>query len=307
MIVIFIVTFITFMFLHMIPGDPVIYMLGTHATQEQIEALTKELQLDRHFIIQYGYWLSNTLQGDFGKSIVYGDYAFDLIAKRLPATIYIGIFSLIIAVVFGIAAGIISAVTRGSILDQIITLLANIGVAVPTFWLGIMGIYLFGLKLGWLPTWGYTSPFDDFWLSIRQLIMPAITLAVIPLAMMTRQTRSSMLEVLHQDYIRTARAKGLVERLVITRHALINALILIITLIGLQIASLLSGSVLVETVFNIPGMGRLLVNAVLSRDFIVVQACVFIIAVFVAVVNLATDISYGLLDPRIRQTMSYER
>ncbi len=251
--------------------------------------------------MQYYYWLGGICRGNLGRSLVYKEDVSALIGKRLPVTVHLGLVSLFISVSLGITAGIVSAVTRGSFLDQLITLLANVGVAIPTFWLGIMGIYFFGLKLGWLPIWGYTSPFQNFWLSTRQLVMPAVCLAVVPLAMMTRQSRSSMLEVIRQDYIRTARSKGLKERAVIMRHALKNALILIITLIGLQVASLFSGSVLVETVFNIPGVGRLLVNAVFSKDFVVVQACVLVVAALVAVVNLATDIAYGWLDPRMRQ------
>ena len=302
LVVIFVVTFITFMFLQLIPGDPVLYMLGLEATQEQIDALTRELHLDRPALVQYYHWLGGLFRGDLGRSLVYKEDVSDLIAGRLPVTIHLGLVSLLISVTLGIMAGIVSAVTRGSFLDQLITLMANVGVAVPTFWLGIMGIYLFGLKLGWLPIWGYTSPFENFWLSTRQLVMPALSLAVVPLAMMTRQSRSSMLEVVRQDYIRTARSKGLREGVIVMRHALKNALILIVTLIGLQVASLFSGSVLVETVFNIPGIGRLLVNAIFSKDFVVVQACVLVVAVLVAVVNLLTDIAYGWLDPRIRQS-----
>jgi peptide/nickel transport system permease protein len=223
-----------------------------------------------------------------------------LIANRLPITLHLAILALIFSVTFGIMAGIISAVTRGTFLDQFITVLANIGVAVPIFWLGIMGVYLFGLKLGWLPIQGYTSPIENFWLNTRQLVMPAFCMALIPLAVITRLSRSSMLEVMSQDYIRTARAKGLMERVVIMKHALKNALIPVVTILGLQVASLFGGSVLVETVFNIPGMGRLLVRAVLDKDFVIVQACLLVIAVVVAVANLVVDISYSWLDPRIR-------
>ena len=207
---------------------------------------------------------------------------------------------MIISSVFGISAGIISAVKRGSILDQALSVLANGAVAIPVFWLGILGIYLFGLKLGWLPIQGYTSPFDDFWESAQKIVMPVICMSLPTLALMTRQTRSSMLEVVSQDYVRTAWSKGLTEIQVILRHTLKNALIPIVTLLGLGLPNLVAGSVLVETVFNIPGMGRLLVTGVLDKDFIIVQASVLIIAVVITIGNLLVDISYGVLDPRIR-------
>jgi len=299
-IVILIVSFISFMFLQMIPGDPVLTILGDEATKEQIDALRAELWLDRPVMVQYGHWLGNALQADFGKSVMYREDVTALIAKRLPKTFHIASFAFVSAILFGVTAGVISAVTRGSFLDQFLTVLANIGIAIPVFWLGIMGIYLFGLKLGWLPIQGYTSPFDDFWLSTRKLIMPIICMAVIPVSVMARQSRSSMLEVIRQDYMRTARAKGLIERVIIIRHALKNALIPIVTLLGLRIRTLIGGSVVTETVFNIPGMGRLLVHSVFDKDFVVVQSVVLVYALVVSIANLIVDISYGWLDPRIR-------
>jgi peptide/nickel transport system permease protein len=218
----------------------------------------------------------------------------------LPVTVYLGLLALILSILAGIPAGIISAVRRGKIIDSIITVIANIGMAVPIFWLGILGIYLFAYKLGWLPVMGYTSPFENFWLSIKQAIMPVICLTVVPLATITRQTRSSMLEVIHQDYIRTARSKGLMEKAVIVKHALKNAIIPVVTLLGLQARYLVGGSILVETIFNIPGMGRLMVSSVFDRDIPVVQGCIIIIAIAIILANLIIDLSYGYLDPRIR-------
>jgi peptide/nickel transport system permease protein len=182
----------------------------------------------------------------------------------------------------------------------VVTLLANIGITLPAFWVGIILIYLLALKLGWLPVYGYTSPFKDFWLSTRQIIMPVICLALFPIASVCRQTRSSMLEVVHQDYIRTAWSKGLPERLIILRHALKNGLIPVITVFGLHVAVIIGGSVLIETVFNISGIGRLITQAIMQQDFQVVQACILIIAVMIVLANLAVDISYGWFDPRIR-------
>jgi len=299
-IVLVLVSLIAFSLMHIIPGDPALIMLGNEATQAQIDALRQELWLDRPLLAQYGHWLTNVLRGDFGTSIYYHDSVTKLIATRLPITFHLGLIAFILSTLISIPAGVISAVRRGSFLDSLITVSANIAMAVPIFWLGILGIYLFALKLGWLPVQGYTSPFDNFWLNTRQLVMPAVCLAVVPLASLARQTRSSMLEVIRQDYIRTARSKGLRESAVITGHALKNAIIPVITLLGLQVRNLVGGSVLVETVFNIPGMGRLLVQGVFNKDFIVVQASIMVVAIVVALANLAVDISYGHFDPRIR-------
>jgi len=298
--VLILVSFIAFSLLHITPGDPVVTMLGTEATQEQIDTLRHELWLDRTLIVQYMHWFTNILQGDFGKSITYRESVASLIATRLPVTFHLGLIALILSTLISIPAGVISAVKRGSLLDQLITVSANLGMAVPLFWLGILGIYFFALKLGWLPVQGYTSPFDNFWLNTKQVIMPAICLAVMPLASLARQSRSSMLEVIRQDYIRTARSKGLKERAVITGHALKNGIIPVVTLLGIQLRNLVGGSVLVETVFNIPGMGSFMVRAVFNKDFLIVQGCIMVIAAVVALANLVVDISYGYFDPRIR-------
>jgi peptide/nickel transport system permease protein len=298
--VLILVSFIAFSLLHIIPGDPVVTMLGTEASQAQIDMLRHELWLDRPLIVQYLHWFINMVQGDFGKSITYRESVAGLITSRLPVTFHLGFLALIISTLISIPAGVLSAVRRGSLLDSVITVMANIGMAVPLFWLGIIGIYLFALKLGWLPVQGYASPFSNFWLNTKQIIMPALCLAVVPLASLARQARSSMLEVIRQDYIRTARSKGLKERKVITGHALKNAIIPIVTLLGVQLRNLVGGSVLVETVFNIPGMGSFMVRAVFNKDFLIVQGCIMMIALVVALANLAVDISYGYFDPRIR-------
>jgi peptide/nickel transport system permease protein len=299
-VVLVIVSFIAFSVLHLLPGDPALTMLGIEATTEQIEALREELGLNKPLVIQYVHWFGNVLQGDLGRSIFYRESVAQIIAARLPATFFLGMLALIFSVLLSIPAGVISAVRRGGFLDSLTSLIANVGVAVPVFWLGILGIYFFALHLGWLPVYGYTSPFDDFWLSIKKAVMPVVCLSVLPLAVWTRQTRSSMLEVIREDYIRTARSKGLKEGTVITRHALKNAIIPVITLLGLQVRNLVGGSVLVETVFNIPGMGRLLVTSVLGKDFPVVQGCILVIALVVALANLVVDISYGYFNPRTR-------
>ncbi len=300
-IVVFIVSLISFLLLQLVPGgDPVRAMLGLDATQEQVDAMRQEMWLDRPIIVQYFHWAVNAFKGDFGKSLRYRENVVSLVKQRLPITFHLAFLALLIASIIGVTGGVICAIRRGSVLDQVISVLSNGAVAVPIFWLGILGIYVFSLTLGWLPTNGYTSPFDNFWLSTRKIIMPVICISLPTLALMTRQTRSAMLEVVRQDYVRTAWSKGLTERGVIIKHALKNALIPIVTLLGLGLPNLAGGSVLMETVFNVPGMGRLLVQAVLDKDFVVVQAAVLIIGIIISFVNLAVDISYGLLDPRIR-------
>lgn len=298
--VVILVGFISFSLLHLMPGDPAVIMLGEEASEAQIQALRHELWLDRPFIIQYLRWFANILQGDFGKSIQYRESVITMIAQRLPVTLHIGIIALVLSLFVSIPAGVICAVRRGGLLDSIISISANLGYAIPIFWLGIIGIYYFSLKLGWLPVQGYTSPFVDFWLSTKQIIMPAICLSVVPMATFARQSRSSMLEVIRQDYIRTAYSKGLNEFKIIIKHALKNAIIPVVTLLGVQMRNLVGGSVLVETVFNLPGMGRLLIEAVFNKDFIIVQGCIMVVALIVTFANLAVDISYGYFDPRIR-------
>lgn len=298
--VLLIVTIVSFLLIHITPGDPAAAMLDTNATIEQIRALQKELWLDRPVAVQYVHWLSNALRGNLGVSIMYRDPILDMFADRLSITLYLSAVALLLTVCLGVIAGIICAVRRGGILDQLVSLFANVGVAIPIFWLGILGVYLFGYTLNWLPIQGWISPLDNFTESVKATIMPVILLALPGVAVLARQTRSSMLEVVHQDYIRTAYAKGLTERIVIFRHALKNALIPVVTLMGLQVRILVGGSVLVETVFNIPGMGRLLVAGALNKDFLVVQGGVLLIGLLVCIANLLVDISYGWLDPKFR-------
>jgi peptide/nickel transport system permease protein len=300
LIVLFIITFITFALIQIVPGDPALTILGTNATPEQVNKLRHEMWLDRPLLIQYGHWLDNVFHGNLGESVIFHEEVTELIAKRLPITAYLSILALIISVIPGILAGIIGSIRRGSNIDSLISMFANAGVAIPQFLLGILGIYFFGLQLGWLPMQGFTWPTDDLWLSIKQSIMPVICLAIPGLAVLARQTRSSMLEIIHQDYIRTAFAKGLKEKAVILKHAMKNALIPVVTLIGIQLRFLIGGSVIVENVFGIPGIGRLLVRASFDKDFLIVQGGVLVIGALVCLVNLLVDISYGWIDPRIK-------
>ncbi len=298
--VLFLVSIIVFTILHLLPGDPVTVMLGDEATTDEIEALKEELGLDRPIYIQYFNWIGNIVQLDFGKSIAYSEEVTSLIKERLPRTVLLGFLAFTVSALIGIPAGVIAAIKRGSFVDSAITVTANLGMATPAFWLAIMSVYLFSLQLGWLPVQGYISPLDDFASSVHHMILPVIFLSLTTVASLARQTRSAMLEVIRQDFVRTARSKGQKERIVVYKHALRNALIPLITLLGLELGHLVGGSVIIEKVFNIPGMGTLILNSIFNQDYIVVQSCVMIIAIIITVTNLLVDIAYGYVDPRIR-------
>jgi len=303
-LVIFIVSLAVFLMVRLLPGDPILMYLSQGQLQtfseERIEFIRHEFGLDKPLIVQYGNWVNDVLHGNLGMSLSYHEPVTSILIRRLPVTLHLGLVSFVISIALGIGLGLISALRRGKAADLVVTLVANLGITVPIFWLGILMIYAFGLKLGWLPIFGYTSPFEDFWLNTRQVIMPITCLAIFALGATARQARSSMLEVTRQDYIRTARAKGLSERVIVMRHMLKNGLIPIVTLSGMQFSGILGGAVLIEVVFNIPGMGRLAVDALTTLDFAVLQAVTLVMAIMVALVNLIVDISYGWFDPRIR-------
>ena len=269
-------------------------------SEAQMQALRVEYGLDKPLMIQYFNWLGDVFRGDLGTSIYYHENVGALMLRRFPITLHLGILAFGLEIVLGITMGVLAAVRRGTWIDTVATTLANIGVTIPQFWLGVMLIYLFGLTLGWLPIAGYTSPTEDFWLSAKKVIMPVFCLAITGMAFTARQTRSSMLEVVRQDYIRTAWAKGLGERFIIIRHALKNSLIPVITMLGLGLGMIFGGSVLIETVFAIPGIGRLMVTSIFAQDYVVIQSGTLVISGIVIMVNLLVDISYGWLDPRIR-------
>jgi peptide/nickel transport system permease protein len=303
-VVVILASFLVFGMMHWLPGDPILmYMTSDqyhqHTTAE-IEEMRHEYGLDRPVLVQYGEWLKNVLTGDFGKSIVRGTSVADELSRALPVTIYYGLVAFIFAHLIGVPLGILCAIRRGKWPDTVFTALANIGMTVPVFWLGVMLIYVFCLRLPWLPVGGYTSPFTDLGTSLKQLMLPAFCLALGPLAGCTRQTRSAMLDIIHQDYIRTAWAKGLGERRVVVRHVIKNGILPVVTLGGMAVPMVLGGSVLVENVFNVPGMGRLATTALFTKDYAVVQGVVLVIAIIVVFVNLIVDISYGYLDPRVR-------
>lgn len=300
MLVVLFVSVLVFLIMHLIPGDPVRLMMGIDATQEEVDAVKAELNLDKPLPQQYLLWIQDIAKGDFGVSLVRNTDVGELIRVRFPITLSLAVFEILLGVLFGIILGIISATRRGRASDQIITVLTTTGAGIPVFWIAIILIFLFGLKLRWLPISGYTSPTEDLGEFIKQAILPVICLTLGFLSIMARQTRTNMLEVINQDYIRTARADGLSENRILYRHALKNAMIPIVTVIGLQTRAVLGGSVLVEQVFSIPGVGQLMITSLLNRDYLVVQACVLVLSVMTVIINLLLEIAYGLFDPRIR-------
>jgi peptide/nickel transport system permease protein len=302
--VLILVTFMVFIIMRFLPGDPVLLFVSqdeiSTASEEKIDALRAKFGLDKPIPQQYAYWIWGVLHGDLGESIFFGTTVWEEIGSALPITLHLATMTLILGVLLGVTGGIICAVRRGTWIDTVLTVLANIGITAPSFWIGVLMVYLFGLKLGWLPIQGYTSPFADFWMSTKQSIMPIICLLLFPLAGNMRQGRSAMLEVVRQDFIRTAYAKGLTERAVIIKHAVRNGIVPVVTFIGLGIPNLFGGQVLIETVFNIPGMGRLAVDAIFNHDYAIVQGIILLISILVVLSNLLVDLAYSWIDPRIR-------
>jgi peptide/nickel transport system permease protein len=303
-IVLLVVVVLVFLIMRLLPGDPILTYIGVErlkiTSPEGIEALRHQYGLDKPWPVQFFEWVGGIFRGDWGISIFRKAPVLQLIMARLPITIHLGVLAFLLSIFIGVTAGIVCAVKRGKFIDSAVTVMANLGITVPSFWLGIMMVYLFALYLGLLPVQGYTSPFQNFWLNTKQIIMPVICLSIFGVASSARQTRSSMLEVLSQDYIRTAWSKGLRERAIIIRHALKNSLIPVVTFEGSTLSSIVGGSVLIESVFNIQGMGRLLVDAVFNQDYAIVQGVILIVAFVVLFTNLLVDLSYGWLDPRVR-------
>jgi peptide/nickel transport system permease protein len=303
-LVIFILSLVIFLVIRLLPGDPVLLLVTSdelaQTSEERIAQLRHEFGLDKPLALQYVTWLGQLLKGNFGTSIIHRDNVKAELFRRLPITLHLGLTAFIIGSLIGLVLGILSAIRRGGWLDAFVTLLANLGVAAPPFWLAALLIYLFGIYLNVLPVSGYTSPVSDFWVSSRQAIMPILCLAVFPICSTARQTRSSMLEVICQDYIRTAWSKGLREGIIVTRHALKNALIPVVTIMGVILRYVVGGSVVIEMVFNIPGIGRLAVDSAVAQDYPVVQGIMLVVAAIVVIINLAVDLLYGWLDPRTR-------
>jgi peptide/nickel transport system permease protein len=296
----FFVTVIIFLLQQLLPGDPALVMAGEEKDPAVIEQIRQQYRLDQPLPVQYVFWLKNVLTGNLGESMRLKEPVSTLIAQKFPVTLQLALMALIISLVIGITAGVISAVKKNTTTDYVVNLISLWGISTPNFWLGIMLIFLFSVHLGWLPASGYVSPFEDFWLSIKTTILPAFVLGNSFAAVLMRHTRSAMLQAMSADYVRTARAKGLAEKVVIIKHAMRNALTPVITLGALELGTLLSGAVLTEQVFSIPGFGKLIVDSVFNRDYAVVQGVTLITATTYILLNLAADIAYVFVNPRLR-------
>jgi len=294
------ISVLVFLLVHLIPGDVTQVLLGTQATDQQIETLRRSFGLDRPLPIQYVDWLSHVLQGDFGVSLRTSRPVLPDLVSRFGVTLQLTVVSMVIALAVAIPLGVASAANRGRTSDALSRVLALLGLSIPNFWLGTMLILFVSLVLHWLPPVGFVSLLDNPWLGLQTLILPALALGTAVAAFIMRMVRSSLLEVLRQDYIRTANAKGLRDNVVLYRHALKNAFIPVLTVIGVQIGYLLGGAVIIESIFSLPGMGRFLLDSINNRDYSIVQGGVLLIALIFSLVNLSVDLVYGWLDPRIR-------
>ena len=296
----FFVSVIIFSLQQLLPGDPATIMAGEDRDPAVIAQIRKQYRLDQPIPIQYVYWVKGVLTGDFGESMRIKQPVRSLILEKLPVTLQLGLMAILIAVTIGVSAGIVSAVKKGTVWDYAANVFALWGLSTPNFWLGIMLIFLFSVELGWLPASGYVSPSENLRASLATTIMPAFVLGNAIAAILMRHTRSAMLQALGSDYVRTARAKGLFERAVVLKHAMRNALTPVITLGALEFGTLLSGAVLTEQIFTIPGFGKLIVDAVFNRDYAVVQGVVLVTATIYIMLNLLADIAYVLVNPRLR-------
>ena len=289
-IIVFMVSLFAFSLMHILPGDPARIALGVEASQEDVDALRAELNLDKPLVTQYVLWIKGIVKGDYGDSIIYNRPVGDMLIEKLPRTVSLGIPSLILSSLIGIS------------LDQVITFLSTLGAGTPVFWIGIIAMYFFGVELRILPIQGWVNPMEDFGGYVLSAILPVFCLSLQLTASIARQTRSNMLEVVNQDYIRTARANGISEKSVIFRHALKNTLIPIVTIIALQVRRVIGGSLMVEQVFNIPGVGLMVKEGIMNRDYLVVQSSVLIICLVTVLCNLLVDILYGFINPQIRKS-----
>ena len=298
--VVLLVTLITFGLMRLIPGDVSAALAGVSATPAEREQIRHNLGLDEPVQVQLVRWYSDLLRGDLGRSLFLGKPVTQATFERLPVSLSISAYSLVLTLVLGLASGILAAMRQNSWVDQAAMIFAMLGISMPNFWIGLMMIVLFSVHLGWLPTGGYVPIEQDFLGWLRTATMPAVSLALLQVGLLARITRSTMLEVLRQDYVRTARAKGLPSYLVIGKHALANAMIPIVTVVGIIVSLLISGSVVTETVFSIPGVGQLLTSAILNRDYPMIQGALLFVTLLVVGINIAMDIAYAWLDPRVR-------
>jgi peptide/nickel transport system permease protein len=298
--VVLLVTLITFGLMRLIPGDVSAALAGVSATPAEREQIRHNLGLDQPVQVQLVRWYGDLLHGDLGRSLFLGKPVTEATFERLPVSLSLTAYALVLTLILGLASGILAAMRQNSWVDQAAMMFAMIGISLPNFWIGLMMIVLFSVHLGWLPTGGYVPIEQDFLGWLRTATMPAVSLALLQVGLLARITRSTMLEVLRQDYVRTARAKGLPNYLVIGKHALANAMIPIVTVVGIVVSLLISGSVVTETVFSIPGVGQLLTSAILNRDYPMIQGALLFVTLLVVGINIAMDIAYAWLDPRVR-------
>jgi len=298
--VVLLVTLITFGLMRLIPGDVSAALAGVSATPAEREQIRHNLGLDQPVQFQLVRWYSDLLRGDLGRSLFLGKPVTSATFERLPVSLSLSAYALVLTLVLGLGSGILAAMRQNSWVDQAAMIFAMLGISMPNFWIGLMMIVLFSVHLGWLPTGGYVPIEQDFLGWLRAATMPAVSLALLQVGLLARITRSTMLEVLRQDYVRTARAKGLPNYLVIGKHALANAMIPIVTVVGIIVSLLISGSVVTETVFSIPGVGQLLTSAILNRDYPMIQGALLFVTLLVVGINIAMDIAYAWLDPRVR-------
>ena len=298
--VLLVVALVVFALIHIAPGDPAALIVGTHATEEKYELIRESLGLNKPMYVQLGIWFGNLFQGDLGESLFGKTSVTKMIGQRIVPTFSVAAFTLIFSMAIAIPLGIIAAWKANSWIDRSVMIFTTLGYSVPLFWLGFILMWAFAVKLNWFPAIGYTAPTENVGKYFYHMVLPVLATGLVVMALIGRMTRATMLEVLSEDYIRTARSKGLAETRVLLAHALRNAMLPIITVCGISLALLLGGVVVTENVFAIPGMGRLLVNALSHRDYPVIQGTVLVFAAIVAFINLLIDPSYGLLDPRIR-------
>jgi peptide/nickel transport system permease protein len=298
--VLFFVSLISFSLMQLVPGDPAMVIAGTGASPAEVELIREQLGLNEPFHVQLLSWYANLLQGDLGTSLLLGRDVIEVTLERLPVSLSIALYALVLTLIFGIIMGIFAALRQNTWVDQAVMTLALVGVSLPNFWLALILIVIFAVELGWLPTAGYVDYQEDFVGWLLSATLPALSLAMLQMGLLARITRSTMLEVLRQDYIRTARAKGLPEHVVVGKHALKNVMIPVVTVIGIIFSVLLSGSVVIETIFTIPGVGSLLGSAILRRDYPVIQGGLLLVATMLLLLNLLIDVLYAYFDPRVR-------
>ncbi len=294
------VSVIIFLLQQLLPGDPATVLAGEERDPEVIAQIRQQYRLDQPLPVQYVYWIKGVLSGNLGESMRLKEPVARLVAQKFPVTLQLALMAIVISLSIGVTAGVVSAIYKNTAIDYTVNLLALWGISTPNFWLGILLISLFSVQLGWLPASGYVSPFEDFWLSLKTTIMPAFVLGNSFAAVLMRHTRSAMLQAMAADYVRTARAKGLSERVVVIKHAMRNALTPVVTLGALELGTLLSGAVLTEQVFSIPGFGKLIVDSVFNRDYAVVQGVTLVTATTYILLNLFADVAYVLINPRLR-------